>query len=172
MLKWRQSLTCRKGEIDMKTCIALTVLFWGILLGTSVATIYQYVDDKGEEHFTNDLSSVPQDKLDQVTEIEETQSNQVAPAPAYSGPIYPLLQDLPTNEDLKRQRNRLKKKEQLEAEYETLLKEKEALENDASFQKRRNKTKYQNRPYIQELVKKETRINQRLAELERQLRAY
>ena len=54
-----------------------------------------------------------------------------------------------------------------EEEYKALLEEKKQLENDKSFQKRKKKRKYKNRPYMQELIKKEQRINERLEELEK-----
>jgi len=72
---------------------------------------------------------------------------------------------------LKRETARLGKKEQLQAEYEALQKEKEALDNDESFQTRRTKRKYQNRPYILELIAKEADIKQRLIDIEQQLKA-
>lgn len=156
----------------MKRSIAAVVIFWGALYGISEATIYHYVDDRGEAHYTNDLSSVPADKLNQVTEMGETESEGQPPAPKYSGPIYPLVQEPPSADELAEQRNRLRRKQQLEIEYQRLLKEKEALENDKSFQTRRYKRKYQNRPYIKELVEKEAVINQRLTDLERQLEAF
>lgn len=154
----------------MRTSIALAIIFLG-WAAVSEAVIYQYTDDSGQVHFTNDLASVPAEHLDQVTEIEETESDSTAPAASYSGPIYPLLQDQ-SAEDRARERERAQRKAELEAELETLLKEKEALDNNESFQKRRNKTKYQNRPYIQELVAKEKRIKQRLMEVRRELKAY
>jgi len=172
MLKWLQAFIRRRGENGMKRSIAAAMLFWGVLWGISEATIYQYVDDQGELHYTNELSTVPADKLDQVTEMKETESDPLPPAPKYSGPIYPLLQQSPSAEELAKQREQLQRKQQLEAEYQRLLKEKETLANDKGFQKRRYKRKYQNRPYIQELVKKEARINQRLSDLERQLKGF
>jgi len=57
--------------------------------------------------------------------------------------------------------------DELEGEYKALLEEKMKLENDKSFQKRKIKRKYQNRPYIKELIKKEQRINERLEEIEK-----
>ena len=159
----------------MKRYITTAILFCGVLCVVSLsgATIYQYVDDKGEVHYTNELSSVPADKLDQVTVMEETPRDpQQPPAPKYSGPIYPLLQQSPSAEELAKQKDLQQKKQQLEAEYQKLLKEKEALDNNKSFQTRRHKYKYKHRPYIIALEKKEAEINQRLADLKRQLDAF
>ena len=155
----------------MKTSIVLAFLLWVMLPCISGAAIYQYVDDDGQIHYTNDLSTVPMDKLDQVTESMEAQSDSTPPAPSYSGPKYPLLQQNSAAEELKRETARLGKKEQLQAEYEALRKEKEALDNDESFQTRRTKRKYQNRPYILELIAKEAEIKQRLINIEQQLKA-
>jgi hypothetical protein len=171
LLEWSRLSTQQPGKNDMKTSIAIAVLLLGWATA-SEAVIYQYTDDSGQTHYTNDLASVPAEKLDQVTEIEETESDATAPAPAYSGPIYPLLQESQTKEDKARERERAQRKADLEAEYQALLKEKEALDNDASFQKRRNKRKYQNRPYIQELVAREAEIKKRLLEVQRELKRY
>lgn len=157
--------------INMKTSIALAILFLGWAV-TAWAVIYEYTDDSGQIHYTNDLATVPAEKLDQVTEIKETESGPAAPASSYSGTIYPLLQDSQSARDKEREQERAEKKAQLEAEYKILLEQKEALDNDESFQKRRNKKKYQNRPYIQELIAKEARIKQRLMEVERELKYY
>jgi hypothetical protein len=156
----------------MKKSMVLAVVLLGISVATSEAIIYQYSDDSGQVRYTNDLATVPNDKLDHVTEIEETESDPATPSPAYSGPIYPLLRDMETAEDRARERERAQKKSELEAEYQALLKEKEALDNNASFQKRRYKKKYQNRPYIQELVAREAEIKKRLMEVERELKRY
>jgi hypothetical protein len=173
MVKWLQAFIRQRGKRGMKRSIAAAILFWGVLWGIAEATIYQYVDDQGEVHYTNELSSVPADKLDQVTQMKETESDPQQQQPAeYSGPIYPLLQQSPSAEALAAQRDQLQRKQQLEAEYQALLKEKEALDNDKSFQTRRHKRKYQNRPYIKELVEKEARINQRLGDLKLQLEAF
>ena len=173
MVKWLQAFIRQRGKRGMKRTIVMTIIFLGVLWGIAEATIYEYVDDQGEVHYTNELSSVPADKLDQVTEMKETESDpQQQPAPKYSGPIYPLLQQSPSAEELAKQRDQLQRKQQLEAEYQRLLKEKEALDNDKSFQTRRYKYKYKHRPYIIELEKKEARINQGLADLEQQLKGF
>ncbi len=157
----------------MKTIIVLTVLFWGIFLGTSQAVIYQYTDDKGEVHYTNDISSVPQDKLKDLTTTAETKDDKTPPAPEYTGPTYPILQKAAADAAKKKQeKERLEKKQALEAEYNTLLKEKQAIDNNKSFQARRNRYKYKHRPYIIALEKKDAELKQRLSEIEEELKAY
>jgi len=160
-----------EGNIGMKTTIALAILFLGWTTASG-AVIYQYTDDSGQVHYTNDLATVPAEKLDHVTEIDEPDSEPGAPAPKYSGPIYPLLQNSKSEAQKAEERESAQRKAALEAEYQALLAEKEALDNDASFQKRRYKKKYQNRPYILELEAKETRIKKRLMEVERELKTY
>lgn len=156
----------------MKKNIVFVLVFLSFLIFNSAgAVIYKYVDDEGTARYTDDPATVPADKQDQVTEIEEAESTASVPKRSHYVSTYPLLNN-PDNEILKEQREREEKKEQLETEYAALLKEKEAMDNDKSFQKRRNKRKYQNRPYIKELVAREAEINQRLKELEGLLRAY
>lgn len=154
-----------------KICAALLILVL-LMFGTAAAKIYRYVDDKGQVYFTNDLSTVPADKLDGVTVHEEYISTAVPPSPAKPQPrVYEPAARLPSQIQAER-RARLKEKEKLESEYNALIKEKEALDNDKSFQKRRKKRKYKHRPYIQDLIKKEKYLNQRLAELENELKPY
>jgi hypothetical protein len=155
----------------MKTTIVIAVLLLG-WAAAAEAVIYQYTDDSGQVRYTNDLTTVPAEKLDHVTEIEETESDNVPTALDYSGPIYPLLQESQSEMDKARERERARQKADLEAEYQALLAEKEALDNNASFQKRRNKRKYQNRPYIKELIAREAEIERRLMVIERKLKSY
>lgn len=157
----------------MKTFFLISALLLG-WAATTGAAIYQYTDESGQVHYTNDLSSVPTEKLDQVTETEETESGPSAsPSPTYPNIEYPILQNAQALENKRlMEKKQAQKKAELEAEYEALLKEKEALDNDESFQKRREKKKYKNRPYILELVTREAEINKRLAEVERELKKY
>jgi len=59
----------------------------------------------------------------------------------------------------------------LKTEYNKLLEEKKELDNNKSFQKRRMKRKYKNRPYIKEMIEKEEQIIKRLEELELMMKA-
>ena len=132
------------------------------------ATIYQYVDKNGKVTFTNDLSTIPVDKISEVLQYDEIQyDNSIPPAKLPSLDSSPLPTENKTS-----QKEALEKKETLEKEYSALLKKKQALDNNISFQKRREKRKYQNRSYILELVKKEKHIIRRLAELEVELNIY
>ncbi len=148
--------------------ICAIILAGGLLWSGSVmATVYRYVDDQGQERFTNDLSTIPPDKISEVTEIKEIEPDDSTPPakfPNRSAPLYHT--EKRTSNDV------LERKKALEAEYIKLFKEKETLDNDASFQKRRHKRKYQNRPYIKELVKKEERIIKRIAEIEELLASF
>lgn len=141
-----------------------------VMYGTSVsfAEMYRYVDNQGVVHYTNDLANVPEDKRSSVSEESEYQNDspdvatpkKIAPAPMQRAPF---TTDLPSG-SLKT--DRAKQKAALEAEYKSLVLEKAAIDNDASFQKRKNKTKYKHRPYIEEKVKTEEQLNQRLSEIE------
>lgn len=59
----------------------------------------------------------------------------------------------------------------LKAEYSRLLEEKKELDNNKSFQKRRMKRKYKNRPYIKEMIEQEEQIIKRLEEIELMMKA-
>ena len=156
----------------MKTLMVMLFFLGVIFWGRADAAIYRYLDDAGQERYTNDLSSVPPDKLGRVTERGETESADVpaSPSQSYSRPSAPQ-QDAAAETRKREEAAQRQKRKTLEAEYQTLLKEKEALDSDKSFQKRRNKDKYRNRPYILELKEKETGIKKRLSELEQELSA-
>ncbi len=59
----------------------------------------------------------------------------------------------------------------LKAEYNRLLEEKKELDNNKSFQKRRIKRKYKNRPHIKEMIEQEQQIIKRLKEIELMMKA-
>ncbi|MDA3916568.1 MAG: DUF4124 domain-containing protein [Deltaproteobacteria bacterium] len=123
------------------------------------AKIYQYVDKNGMVTFTNDFSTIPADKMSEALQYDEIQHDDSIPPVKSPSSVSPPLPSA----------NKAYQKEALEKEYSALLKEKQALDNNKSFQKRREKRKYQNRPYIEELVKQEKQIIKRLAELEGKL---
>jgi hypothetical protein len=155
----------------------LGMLFWWVLPAS--ADVYRYVDDMGVTHFTNDLSSVPENKLSEVVKEREAQNDTsgersngfgygMQPGPSFSSSDRDA-------ENRKAEALRKKKlhadKAALEAEYGLLLKEKSAIDNDASFQYRRNKYKYKHRPTVEALVKKEGDINKRMAEIESEIKS-
>ena len=145
--------------------ILAIVLIWPV---TVSAKVYRYVDEQGQERFTNDLSTIPPDQLSSVEEYDEIQSDDSIPPAKFP------TRKSPARTIIKKSSNKqaLQKKKALEEEYQTLLKEKEALDEDKSFQKRRKKRKYKNRPYMRELLEKEARIIERLAEIEEELKRY
>ncbi len=59
----------------------------------------------------------------------------------------------------------------LKAEYNRLLEEKKELDNNKSFQKRRIKRKYKNRPHIKEMIEQEQQIIKRLKKIELMMKA-
>jgi len=128
------------------------------------AKIYQYVDKNGMVTFTNDLSTIPADKISEALQYDEIQhDDSIPPAklPSSDSPSLPSANKA-------YQKEALEKKKALEKEYSALLNEKQAFDNKR-FQKRKQKRKYQNRPYFKEFVKKESQIIERLAELEEKL---
>ena len=153
--------------------ILAAIITAGILFaGPAFAVIYQYMDDSGQVHYTNDLFAVPSDKREGVVKFKEYKSNAV-PENTSSG--FKSEPPLSNAVDFTQKSLSLKKREhkkQLEAEYNTLLKKKKDLDNNVSFQKRRKKRKYQNRPYIKELIKKEEQIIKRISELEAELKVF
>ena len=133
--------------------IFMMALIWSA--GVS-AEIYKYVDKNGMVTFTNDLSTIPADKISEALQYDEIQHDDSIPPVKLPSSVSPPLPSA----------DKAYQKEALEKEYNALLKEKQALDNNISFQKRRKKRKYQNQPYILELVKKEGQIVERLEELE------
>jgi len=129
------------------------------------AKIYQYMDKNGMVTFTNNLSTIPEDKISEALQYDDIQHDDSIPPSKSQSSVSPPL----PSANKAYQKEVLEKKKALEKEYSVLLKEKQALDNNKSFQKRRTKRKYQNRPYIEELVKKERKIIKRLAELKKKL---
>ena len=142
--------------------IFMIALIWPV--GAS-ATIYKYVDKNGMVIYTNDLSTIPADKISEALQYDEIQHNDSIPPAKLPSSVSPPL----PSADKAYEKEALEKKKALEKEYSALLKEKQTLDDNKSFQKRREKRKYQNRPYIEELVKRERQIIKRLAELEEKL---
>lgn len=138
---------------------AVVILTLGIVLCRPVAAkVYKYIDDKGYTCFTNDLYMVPENKRPTVIEHKEnpiTQTSSIIKRTAERGPMIQSQPSPATNT----QKNYLK------AEYQELIYEKEFLDNNRSFQKRRIKRKYRHRPHITKLLKKEQQIIERLAQI-------
>lgn len=157
----------------MKTTYMLTIMIlW--LAASASAEIYQYKDDKGVSHYTDEFSRVPVDKqtdVEVIPEIPYDSSQDVRVLPYDDMQTRRLIDEV---ERRRRQAIRIEvlkqRKEELEKEYQELLAEKSSLDNNKSFQKRRMKKKYKHRSYIRELIKKEQRINDRSAELEAELK--
>jgi hypothetical protein len=158
------------------TAYLFSMIFWLVLPAS--AEVYRYMDDKGIAHFTNDLSTVPENKLSEVVEGIEYQRGTADEKSIGSGKSSQSRssgQDSET-EEANRKAEALAKskleadKETLKTEYGLLLKEKAAIDNDAGFQRRRDKNKYKHRPHIEELVKKEEGIKKRRAEIEAEIK--
>lgn len=151
--------------------LTIAILIMGIMLsGSATAKIYRYVDDNGHTNFTDDLSTVPKSKCAEVTEHKETPTTYTSPSTRAPESVRTSPSQHPS-QTTSQNKERLLQKQQLETEYQKLLKDKEALDNNKAFQKRREKRKYWNRPHIKELVEKEQQIIQRLKELEQALKS-
>lgn len=137
------------------------------------AEVYRYVDDNGVMHYTNDLSTVPENKRMEAVEQNEyfsadSPDNDFAPTAV---PDFQQREEADADQKAQaaRKRELEKRKAALETEYQHLLEQKQALDNDKGFQSRRNRRKYQNRPYIKALVEKEQTLNARMAEIEAEM---
>lgn len=153
------------------SCIVILIL--GIMLsGSAAAKIYRYVDDNGQAVFTDDLSSLSESNRAKATEHDEIPSTYTSPSTTRAIGSGPTTSPEASPSKSSQNQEKKRQKQQLESEYQELLKGKEALDNNVSFQTRRKKSKYRYRPYIIELEKKEQQITQRLTELEQELKAF
>lgn len=153
---------------------------WWILFFVAFvnAEIYRYVDENGVPHFTNDLSTVPEKKIPEITEGTEYKSSETdnkAFELRKSGQSRPRTHRHDYSEENRKQealrkQNLKAQKEALDAEYRTLLKEKAEIDGNEGFQKRRDKNKYKHRPHIEALVKREEELKKRLAEIEAEIK--
>jgi hypothetical protein len=152
------------------------MIFW--VVSPARAEVYRYVDDQGVAHFTNDLSTVPENKISEVVEGTEYQPDTHDQKSNGSGvriPSRPSSRGSDTEAENRKAEAHAKSKldadkAALETEYGLLLQEKAAIDNDAGFQKRRDKKKYKHRPYIEERVKREEEIKKRMAEIESEIK--
>jgi chromosome segregation ATPase len=155
-------------------CMAL----W--LASPAWATMYQYVDKQGITHYTNELTDVPADRRSDITEYPEVQTEPLPESVLRSlhkteAEVRAAQQQAARQATLQKSRNlRIKelkhKKAALNTEYQKLLKEKSALENNKSFQARKNRYKYRHRPYIVAMVEREQQIEKRLVEIEAKMK--
>ena len=138
---------------------AVVILTLGIVLCRPVAAkVYQYIDDKGYTCFTNDLYMVPENKRGAIIEHKENPITHTSPVINRTAERASVIQPQPppaTNPQ----------KKYLKAEYQELIYEKEFLDNNRSFKKRRIKRKYKRQPHIIKLLRKEQQIIERLAKI-------
>lgn len=155
----------------------LPCLLFGVINHAS-AEIYRYVDDNGISHFTNDLSTIPENKLSQVVEeieYKKTPTNEKWGESRKGNYSSPSDQNSDPEEDIRKAEALQKKRskavrEALEAEYQRLLKEKAAINDNEAFQKRKVNPKYKHRPPIEAIGKREEEIKKRLFEIEAEIR--
>ena len=150
----------------MNRFLLLIVLIWLVWPQCIPAKIYRYVDSDGYQRFTNDFSMIPADKRHEATVVhEEIQTDDSIPPARQPEPSF---RPRPAGSESPKKQH-LEKREALQEEYDTLLKAKEVLDNNRSFQKRKQKRRYKHRPHIKALVEQEAQIIQRMEEIQEAL---
>lgn len=95
------------------------------MIGAASAEVYQYVDEEGVTHYTNDMTMVPVDKRSGVTEYPEIQTE-----PSTENQIYPhansnvqirAVEEEAQERRVLREKKLKEQKMELEREYEQLL---------------------------------------------------
>lgn len=144
------------------------------MICSASAAVYQDLEYGGAAHYTNKSSEMTADKLPDAVDLKKATSKPLLETQVrfYGDPMVRIT--VAQEENQRREalsKNGLKQqKAMLEKEYYRLLSEKLALDKNKSFQKRRIKRKYKHRPYIQEMMKKEWQIKDRLMQIEAELK--
>jgi predicted RNase H-like nuclease (RuvC/YqgF family) len=102
------------------------------------ADFYKYTDENGNIRFTDDLSRVPKNQRPDVKSYEESESTPppAAPAPKKDAGQLPAETKSETDTGLESQSKQIKdKKDNLDREYQALMKEKARLESEMKTSK-------------------------------------
>ena len=125
--------------------LTLVVLIAGMLTAKSAfATIYMYMDDNGQVNYTNNLSTVPVGKFNDVIKFKEYEYK--APSKKYSPTprrISPQSNSTDPSQQSRIKKNR-EQREKLEAEYNALLKKKKKTISQAAIHAGVNKKRDRN----------------------------
>ena len=130
----------------------ICLLFMSFPLWAS-AEFYRYIDEKGNIHYTDDLSAVPENQRTEIYEYDESQRNvydkqeddQNAVKPQ---PIFEKKQALDQNEadDFAETKKRLdRKKQEFDKEYKALMQERDRITKDNKNLKSRASVKRYNK---------------------------
>jgi hypothetical protein len=117
------------------------------------AEFYRYIDEKGNIHYTDDLSTVPENQRTEIYEYDESQrnvyNNQEEDQNAVkSQPIFEESQALDQNktDDFAETKRRLdRKKQEFDKEYKTLMQERDRITADNKNLKSRASVKRYNK---------------------------
>ena len=146
-----------------------------ICLCTPVAAdFYKYTDKGGTVRYTDDLSKVPEDQRPDATRYDESVSTPAPPIPAIKvdNKQRSVEQETKTDNSLETQSKKIKEKlDALEKEYQTLMKEKGALEAEAKDATTIDETVEFNRK-ISNLNKKLSQYSQRRKALSAEIDAF
>lgn len=158
----------------MKKAIWLIVPLIICLCGPVSAEFYKYTDQDGNIRFTDDLSNVPQDQRPDVKSYEEFESTQPPAAPEKKEETGQgsLEQEPETEKSLDAQGEQIREKhDQLEIEYQAIMKVKARLEAEAKEQKTADETVQYNQKIL-ELNKNISQYDQKRKALNAEIEAY
>jgi len=147
------SETLRKEDCVMKLGRLLIFLMLVSFSMSASAEFYRYVDEKGNVHYTDDLSTVPKNQQADIYEYTESQNNtddnqkdeqkEVKPEPLTEGKQARDQNEANDLAEIKRSLDR--KKRELNKEYQALMKEKEQIAKDKKEIRSRTAAKKHNK---------------------------
>ena len=144
------------------------------------AEFYQYTDDNGVVHYTDDYSTIPKPYQTQIDAHPETPKDSPSQAGGTEEKNIGQTEDAQSDkqfspealEQLARQREELvEKKEQLDQQYEELLEEKEALESSRKEMSDEAEIKTYNQK-VQALNEKINQYHEKESALKTKIEAY
>ena len=148
-----QVLGVRKKGCLMKLGRLLIFLMMVSLSMSASAEFYRYVDEKGNVHYTDDLSTVPENQQTDIYEYGESQRNAYdnqndEQSSVKSQPLFEENQARDQNEadDLAETKRRFdRKKQEFDKEYKALMQERDQITKDNKNLKSRASAKKYNK---------------------------